>query len=136
MFDHALKTFKGDKPLGFTSTFITFSCFHIMINHWNSCFIYSIKYVLSRRMIFKMVHDTFSWLSSCRQKYNSRKKRSDFLFQLFLKRIKFENRSIFSQYSNYSDLQINSPDSNIQFFCPCLLKEKFDFLHAHFRYED
>ena len=41
VFDHALKAFEGDKRLGFASAFITFSCFHIMIKHWNPCFVYS-----------------------------------------------------------------------------------------------
>ena len=40
VFDHVLKTFQRVKRLGFASTLITLSCFHIMIKQWNSCFIY------------------------------------------------------------------------------------------------
>ena len=40
VFRNGLKTFERDKGLGFASTFISFSCFHTMMKHWNSCFIY------------------------------------------------------------------------------------------------
>ena len=40
VFDHDIKTFERDKHLGFASRFISFSCFHIMIKHWNLCFSY------------------------------------------------------------------------------------------------
>ena len=35
------KTFEKEKCLGLT--FISFSCFRIMMRHWNSCFIYYLK---------------------------------------------------------------------------------------------
>ena len=59
VFGRVLKTFEKDKRFGFASTFVTFSCFHIMSKHTET------RSRLEPRETVKCVHiQCFWWFSN------------------------------------------------------------------------